>query len=50
MSRIYLAQILKENVVCWIKTPPLDAKDTTPPKVINDASQIPKHQKQWWND
>ena len=47
MSGIYPAQILKENVVRWIKTPPLDAKDTAPPKVINDASRIPKRQKQW---
>ena len=50
MSGIYPAQILKENVVCWIKTPPLDAKDTVPSKVINDASRIPKRHKQWWND
>ena len=47
MSGSYPAQILKENVVRWIKTPPLDAKDTVPPKEINDASRIPKHQKQW---
>ena len=47
MSGIYPAQILKENVVCWIKTLPLDAKDTVPSKVINDASRIPKHHKQW---
>ena len=45
MSGIYPAQILKENVVRWIKTSPLDAKDTAPPKVINDASRIPKRQK-----
>ena len=50
MSGIYPAQILKENVVRWIKTPPLDAKDIAPPKVINNASRIPKCQKQWWND
>ena len=50
MSRSYPAQILKENVVCWIKAPPLDAKDTASSKVINDASRIPKRQKQWWND
>ena len=50
MSGIYLAQILKENAVHWIKTHPLDAKDTELPKVINDASQILKHQKQWRND
>ena len=42
MSGNYPAQILKENVVHWIKTPPLDAKDTVLPKVINDASRIPK--------
>ena len=47
MSEIYPAQILKENVVRWIKTPPLDAKDIAPPKVINNASRIPKCQKQW---
>ena len=50
MSGIYPAQILKENVVRWIKTSSLDAKDTAPPKVINDASRISKCQKQWWND
>ena len=49
MSGIYPAQTLKENVVCWIKTSPLDAKDTVPPEVISDASRIPKCQKQWWN-
>ena len=47
MSGIYPAQILKENVVCWIKTSSLDAKDTAPPKVIYDASRISKCQKQW---
>ena len=34
MSGIYPAQILKENVVRWIKAPPLDAKDTASSKVI----------------
>ena len=47
MNEIYPAQILKENVVHWIKTPPLDAKDIAPSKVITDASRIPKRQKQW---
>ena len=47
MSGICPTQILKENVVHWIKAPPLDAKETTLSKVINDVSQIPKHQKQW---
>ena len=47
MSEIYLAQISKENVVRWIKIPPLDAKDTAPLKVINDILRIPKCQKQW---
>ena len=42
MSGNYPAQILKENVVCWIKIPPLDVKDTAPPKVINDALRILK--------
>ena len=42
VSGIYPAQTLKENVVCWIKTSPLDAKDTAPSKVINDVSRIPK--------
>ena len=46
MSGIYPAQILKENAVRWIKTPPLDAKDIAPPKIINDALRIPKRQKQ----
>ena len=50
MSGNYPAQILKENAVRWIKTPPLDAKDTAPSKAINDTSRIPKRQKQWWND
>ena len=44
MSGIYPAQILKENFVHWIKISPLDAKDTAPPEVINDASRIPKRQ------
>ena len=47
MSGSYPVQILKKNVICWIKTHPLDVKDTSPPKVINDASRIPKRQKQW---
>ena len=50
MSGNYPAQILKENAVRWIKTPPLDAKDTAPSKAINDTSRIPKRQKQWWSD
>ena len=50
MSRSYPAQILKENVVCWIKIHSLDVKDTVLPKVINDTSRILKRQKQWWND
>ena len=44
MSGIYPAQTLKENVVRWIKISPLDAKDTTPPEIINDASRILKRQ------
>ena len=44
MSWIYPAQILKENVVRWIKISPLDAKDIAPPEVINDVSRIPKRQ------
>ena len=50
MSGSYPTQILKENVVRWIKTHPLDVKDIAPSKVINDSSRIPKRQKQWWND
>ena len=46
ISGIYPAQTLKENVVCWIKTSPLDAKDTALPEVINDALRILKRQKQ----
>ena len=49
MSGIYPTQTLKENVVYWIKTSSMDAKDTAPPEVINDASSIPKRQKQGWN-
>ena len=37
MSGIYPTQILKGNTVRWIKIPLLDAKDTAPPKVLNDA-------------
>ena len=44
MSGSYPAQTLKENVVRWIKVSPLDAKDTAPPGVINDALRIPKRQ------
>ena len=47
MSENYPAQILKENVVHWIKILPLDVKDIVPPKVINDALRILKRQKQW---
>ena len=47
MSGNYPAQILKENMVRWIRTPPLDVKDITLPKVINDALRILKRQKQW---
>ena len=43
MSEIYPAQILKENVVRWIRTSPLDAKDTELLEVINDTLRIPKH-------
>ena len=50
MSGSYSAQILKENVVCWIKTHLLDVKDIASPKVINDTLRILKRQKQWWND
>ena len=42
MSGIYPAQTLKENVACWIKTSPLDAKNTALPELINDALRIPK--------
>ena len=49
MSGIYLAQTLKKNVVRWIKTSPLDAKDIVLLEIINDASQISKRQNQWWN-
>ena len=45
MSEIYLAQTLKENIVRWIKISPLDAKDTTPPEIINAGSWIPNCQK-----
>ena len=44
-SGIYPAQTLKRNIIRWIKISPLDAKDTAPSKVINDASQILKRQK-----
>ena len=44
MSGIYPAQTLKENVIRWIKISPLDAKNTAPLEVINDASQISKRQ------
>ena len=47
ISEIYPVQTLKENIVRWIKTSPLDAKDTAPSKVINDISRILKRQKQW---
>ena len=49
MSEIYPTQTLKENIVRWIKTSPLDAKDTASSKVINDILRISKRQKQWWN-
>ena len=46
MRGIYPAQTLKENVVRWIKTSLLDAKDTAPPEIIDDTLRIPKRQKQ----
>ena len=50
MSGSYSVQILKENVVRWIKTHLLDVKDIASSKVINDTLRISKRQKQWWND
>ena len=47
MSEIYPTQTLKENIVRWIKTSPLDAKDIVSSKLINDVSRILKRQKQW---
>ena len=44
MSGIYPAQTWKENIVRWIKTSPLDTKDTAPLEVNNDALWIPKCQ------
>ena len=44
MSGSYPTQTLKENIVRWIKVSPLDAKDTTPSGIINNASRIPKRQ------
>ena len=38
----YPTQILKENMVRWIKIPPLDARSITPPKILNDVSRVPK--------
>ena len=46
----YPAQILKRNPDRWIKTPPLDAKGVTSPKLLNEALRVPKRQKQLWND
>ena len=46
----YPTQILKGNTVRWIKIPPLDARNITSPKILNDVSRIPKRQKQWRND
>ena len=45
-SGIYPAQTLKRKIVHWIKVSLLDAKDTALSEVINDASWIPKRQKQ----
>ena len=44
-SGIYPAQTLKRNIDRWIRVSPLDAKDTAPSEVINDALQISKRQK-----
>ena len=43
MRGIYPTQILKGNTVHWIKIPPLEARDTASPKVLNNASRILKH-------
>ena len=37
-GRSHPAQILRKNIICWIDGPPLDARDRTPPEVINSAS------------
>ena len=42
----YPTQILKRNPDRWIKTPPLDARSITPPKILNDVSRVLKRQKQ----
>ena len=43
MGGFYPAQILKRNTARWIKTPSLDARSITPPKVLNNISRVPKH-------
>ena len=46
----YPAQILEKKSGRWIRTPPLDVWSVTQPKIFNDASQVPKRQKQLWGD
>ena len=45
-SGSYPALNLEVKCYRWIKVSPLDAKDTAPLEIINDASQILKRQKQ----
>ena len=47
---ILSCQILKRNPDRWIRTPPLDARNITPHKILNDVLWVSKHQKQQWND
>ena len=36
----------RKNLDRWIRTPPLDVWNVMQPKVFNDASRVPKFQKQ----
>ena len=36
----------RKNLDRWIRAPPLDVWSVTPPKVFNNASRVPKRQKQ----
>ena len=36
----------RKNLDRWIRAPPLDVWSVMPPKVFNDASRVPKRQKQ----
>ena len=42
--------IEEKNLDRWIRAPSLDVRSVTQPKVLNNASRVPKHQKKLGDD